>query len=643
MKKNNTILRKYQKNDLQLVLESLEKNDGVLYQLMTGGGKSVIISEVIQTYKNKKILFLAHRRELLLQMRRRLQESGLKVGVMMSEMEEELEDNIVIASIQTATREKRLSSLLEHKWDLIVIDEAHHLRSPSYDKLLDALKSENEGIKIFGVTATPYRSDKKEFTPYFQDLITSLPAEELVAQGYLAGVTTFSMKLTDIETEVVRYENDYQTSSLSEYMRKPKYLQYLVDMYKEKADGKQMIVFCVDIKHAKSVMETYINNGYTSIGYIDSSVTNEERDSILLAYRNKELDIIVCIETLTEGVDLPETSVVQIARPTKSIILFSQMGGRGTRPKEDGSNLILLDCGDCMNEHGHLYSKREWTLDSSKDPNSLRKGNKVVAKRNGEFIEFSEVEDGSFDELVELSMEEYLMNFSGSIEKMKEKNSQLDDEISEILKNTHKKILEKFLKEHATLFIESSVSERYFDFSLKTNKYNPIITIGSYSKPEEILIGGVKGTVEEVQNQVNLTQIFTKNLLEILKITSSARKEIAEIKSKKVDIYELKEKVLVLKEEKRLLELQDLLSITDGSLFLKNEQSIGQWFSNSYGWVNEIKFSRNKLLSTNDVTFIKKTEEKSKKIHHVKFLEKKKILEIFSTKLLTEIRENLNN
>lgn len=632
-------LRLYQKEDLTKILSSLQSNTGVLYQLVTGGGKSVIISEVVLHYHDKKILFLAHRRELLLQMRTRLIKSGLQVGVMMSDMEEELDDNIVVASIQTAIRSKRIDSLLQHDWDMIIIDEAHHLRSPSYDKLLDILIKNNPGVKLFGVTATPYRSDKKDFGLYFQDLITSVEPSVLVQQGFLSDIQVLSCKLSDIDKEVVRYDNDYQASSLSLYMRKPKYLQYLVDIYREKADGKQMIVFCVDTQHASMVIETYKSNGYTSLGYIDSMTTLQDRDSILSSFREGSLQIIVCIETLTEGVDLPETNVVQIARPTKSIILYLQMVGRGTRPKKDGSKLILLDCGNCMLEHGHPYSPKEWSLNGEVDPNHKRKNKKIVRrkKHNNTFIftDFEDIEEGEFDELVEMSFEDYLINVSSSIDNLKNKNKELEqlklDKKQELLNFILSKIPEKH---QSTRWVAEL--ERYSDEVYKIEDTTTTYSLTFRLRRGDIVLEitydswkGSRGTSSE-QHRVYETLLHLSSLLQQGKFKQQILdfiNEILSFDSKKVDINQLEREIVQLKKDRVLIELDTVLKQKGGILVLTSRFNIGSFFSREWGYFNKIVFSRDKVLSTNEITFF----DGSREVYMSRFVDKVKLQEIFTT------------
>jgi len=154
-------LRDYQSRDYKIIANSFKKNKGVLYQCPTGGGKSLVIASCIKNNKSKNILFLCHKKELIDQMRERL--NGLKIehGFVGGGEEINPESSILIGSISTLMRDKRMASLLDRKFDYVIIDEAHRTRANGYEKVLDHLFELNPKMKLLGVTATPYRTDKK--------------------------------------------------------------------------------------------------------------------------------------------------------------------------------------------------------------------------------------------------------------------------------------------------------------------------------------------------------------------------------------------------------------------------------------------------------------------------------------------------
>src|SRR5690606_2148271 len=158
---------------------------------------------------DNQILILAHRRELILQMEERLSSDKISPSVFVGDIQKDTGSNIMIGSVQTLSRDKRLETTINKKFDIVIVDEAHHLRTPSYDKILNHLREINPDIRILGLTATPWRSDKKDFREYIDTLITSESVDSLIAQGYLSKFRTFVTSIGDIDKEVQRNENDY--------------------------------------------------------------------------------------------------------------------------------------------------------------------------------------------------------------------------------------------------------------------------------------------------------------------------------------------------------------------------------------------------------------------------------------------------
>ena len=140
-------LRDYQIKNSKEIVKQLDANKNVIYQLPTGGGKTVIIDDVVKKvikgktkFYAERILILIHRREIIYQMYERLISSGIDAGYLIGSKKENEEAKVLVASIQTITREARLDKILDESYDFVIIDEAHHSRSKSYDKVLEKLK-----------------------------------------------------------------------------------------------------------------------------------------------------------------------------------------------------------------------------------------------------------------------------------------------------------------------------------------------------------------------------------------------------------------------------------------------------------------------------------------------------------------------
>lgn len=639
--------RDYQERDIKDIISSWDKVHGIMYQLPTGGGKSVVSSAVIAKVQEggKKVLVIAHRRELIFQLKEHLQNRGLNPGVVISDIEENLDSNIIVGSIATLTRDKRIETILVEPFDYVVVDEAHRLRTPSYDKVLDHLKSLNPEVKLLGITATPYRTDKLDFRQYIDKLIVSDSPAELIEKGFLSTARTFTTSIGDIDKEVIQYSDDYQTASLSTYMMQEKYLNYLVSAYKKNGQERQMLVYAVNVKHAKAIVDIYRDSGYESIGYIDGETDPKERDGILESFLRGELQIIVSIGTLTEGVDLPNAGCIQIARPTQSLSLYLQMIGRGSRITEKYKDFIILDCGGCTQKFGTFTSKRKWSLNPDVKPNSPSKKNKVVGiKEDGTYTENPEELDHL--ELVELTPEQYLTKMKGSIDEAIVQNKILNEEMqgialelgNQILVETElQKTMEckesvhssrvsisfRFKDENVNGSIELEIQDRYRNLTLST----PWLSKGGRERnnfPHAQLYIAV-GKIQEAILDKKYKVLFEDKI-----------NAIQSLSEEKIDIDELKISIQKFKEEHLLKEIEEMLRNGRTSFTFSRPMSLERISNRMYGYVTRIVFSRDKLLSYNEVKFYtdwdtwnnNRTGEEPRYVDSYKYLSKEMLVNL---------------
>jgi len=629
------ILRPYQVRDDQKIEEAWETSNNVLYQSPTGSGKSLILESKILKYQKEKLLILVHKRELVFQLKSRLEKQGLKVGIIIGNIEENIDSNIIIASIRTVTRDKRIETILSRGFDKIFIDEAHHVRTSSYENVLDKYGVKNPNHKLLGVTATPYRKDRKPLNKYFQSLVLGDDIQTLQNNGFLAKYKVFYTPVPEIDEEVESSGNEYQIQSLSNYMRKPEMLQFLVDSYKKEGNEGQMIIFCVDKKHAKDVQAIYRKNGYTSIDHIDSDTNLNERAKILKQFAENKLRIITCIETLTEGVDLPETKVIQLARPTKSLVLYLQMVGRGARPKADGSDCILLDNAGCSLEHRLPNSPREWSLNPNINPSNPGKKHKVVGKRaDGSFTE--DETEMAFLELIEMTPEEYAMNMDGGIEKSEKLNEEYDKQCIQILVDLGNFLLNKLKETEYTVDQEKYSNDWSKDFKIikLQNKKGDYVCINfsnflKITKEDRYYVRDKESSINNLKLQIfagKLSEEFLKE--KTYNYVFEEFTKVNEIQNQKVNISELKSLKKEFEKDQFKIKLQHYIAVNSvitlpktislGSYF-RNEDSYWSRYNKSY---NKITLSKNKLNLNNDVVFSNdEGESKQKQIKQEKLIE----------------------
>jgi superfamily II DNA or RNA helicase len=435
--------RQFQINDQAAIEKAWQEYQSLIYQLPTGGGKSVVVTKIVSDYRNENIIIFAHKRKLLKQMRNQLSKMGIKAGVLAGTLQDNLDSNILIVSIRTAVKDARLEWLLKRKWDKCIIDEARHSRTASYDTVLDAFKSANPLMRLLGCDATPYRKDRKRLDKHFQHMIVSEEnVASLTVKGFLQSckVIVSPIDKESLKESVKEVANDYQMTELSTFMRQEKYLDYMVNQYKQYGEERSCIAFAVDKAHARDLKERFIKGGYTKVAQIDSDMSAETIEQVYEDFENNKVQILINIEMATEGVDLPTCGCILGGRPTKSLTLYLQMGGRGMRPDGVHNYFILLDCCGWTDEFGTLSSPKHWSLNPEIDPNNNRKKNKIVGRKtDGTFTE--DLTD-FIGEVVEMTPEEYIAQLSGGLEGAQKVNFSLDEKIQielEKIKQTLKK------------------------------------------------------------------------------------------------------------------------------------------------------------------------------------------------------------
>lgn len=314
-------LRPYQaKGEAEIFQAWREGNQNVMYQLVTGGGKTVLFVDIIKKFllAKKRVILLAHREELINQAWEHLYKNSIMAGIVKADTKPNYSLPCQVASIQTCSRRKVLPAA-----DVVIFDEAHHCQDDnSYGNLLLDHYPRAYGL---GVTATPYRLGGKGFTKMFNKLITGPTFKELVDSGYLTPLRYFVASIPDLSKVKIR-GGDYDEEQAEEVMR----LAPLVESYFEHCSGMRGVVFAVNVHHSNIVVNQY-NNAGVRAAHLDAKTHPETRKAILKSFKEGTIRIISNVGIITEGFDFPDMEFVQLARPTKSLSLFLQMVGRVTR------------------------------------------------------------------------------------------------------------------------------------------------------------------------------------------------------------------------------------------------------------------------------------------------------------------------
>ena len=620
----------YQSRDIKEIETAFLTHFSVMYQLPTGGGKSVVSVQFIDNLyqKGKKVLVLAHRKELLSQFKIHFDGRKIETGKMIGKEEHGLDKAVVIASINTATRDKRLESLLEQGFDYIVVDEAHRIASESYNNVLDKVRLKNPDLRVLGLTATPYRKDRKNLGNYFETMICSDDVQTLIKGGYLANYKTFSTPVKNLDEEVDKNSGDYQLTQLSAYMKTKERIDYAIESYRLHGENRQMLVFCVDRSHAKAVVDAYRASNFVeaeetekineigdetliprilTVGYLDGDTLDSERDQMLEAFRLGVLQIIVSIETLTEGVDLPETGCIQLLRPTLSLTLYMQMVGRGLRLKKDGSILIVLDNAGCSREFGLISSPKTWSLDPTVNPCSRREGNKVVARRkDGSYDE--DLDSAEFLELEEFSYEEYLEKVIKDIGGAEKHNAEMEAKAL------------KMLQEIGLWFIKKSGMKdlmvdpedyRYFDNDIyirkkgsRDGKFKIDIDAGRHQLDISVNTYSIDSYVNKIKYNVicgKFWELIEKDKEVIIDVVEKY-KEAKKTNEAKIDVSKLKEASKQI-EKNLFIEKINAYLQKNRIVEFKEDFRLSRWFQGSNDWkrAKRIVFAKNKLMYSNEI------------------------------------------
>ena len=385
-----------------------EKSFSTLVVLPTGGGKTYTASTWLLKNaidQKKKILWIAHRQMLLDQAAESFQKFAYaEVMPHISEFTYRIvsgssshdrsiditaKDNILILSKDSIGRNlDRLDCWLKGEKELfVIVDEAHHSTAKTYRKILDYVKQKVENVKLIGLTATPFRTSESEAGLLAQIYKDGVNDKDQVVKNDLG--ITYQIGLKDLINNRILskpiFESNFTDEDYGEEigldaLERIQYLdvipdeladrmaqsavrnKLIVDTYLKKANEYgQTIVFAVSIAHA-IVLSKLFNNAGVAADYVISSVkdavtgvtvSREDNERKLQDYRDGKLQVLINVNILTEGVDLPQTKTVFLARPTVSKILMTQMVGRALRGTAAGgtSEAYIVSFVDQWNEH----------------------------------------------------------------------------------------------------------------------------------------------------------------------------------------------------------------------------------------------------------------------------------------------------
>ncbi len=309
-----------------------------LLVLPTGTGKTIVFASVTQdcVADGARVLILAHRGELLDQASDKIfKTTGLRCAV------EKAEQSclsswyrVVVGSVQTLMRDKRLAQFPSDYFEYIIIDEAHHALSDSYLKILDHFKD----AKVLGVTATPDRGDMKNLGTVFESLAYEYTLPQAIKDGYLSPIKAVTIPLDLDLSGVSTQAGDFKASDIDNAL--DPYLYQIADEMQSYCKDRKTVVFLPLIRTSQKFTAILNSKGFRAAEVNGNSA---DREKVLADFAVDKYNVLCNSMLLTEGWDCPSVDCIIVLRPTKVRSLYCQMVGRGTRLSEGKDHLLLLD------------------------------------------------------------------------------------------------------------------------------------------------------------------------------------------------------------------------------------------------------------------------------------------------------------
>jgi DNA repair protein RadD len=360
------ILRPYQAEVIARVEAEIAAGQRrILLVAPTGSGKTVIAAAIIASAAEagRRILVIAHRREIVTQTHAKLYATGVDAGIIQAGFPPRLRECVQVASIQTLhARAIRGSAMEMPPADILVIDEAHHARAATYQATIDAYPS----AIVIGLTATPCRRDGRGLGNIFEVLLECPQVAALVEQKFLVRSKVFAPSQPDLKG--VRTERgDYVEAQLAERMDQAQLVGGIVEHWHKFGEGRPTVCCATGVEHSVHIRNE-LRRSNVLAEHIDGNTPADERDGILKGLADRRIEVVTNCMVLLEGWDCPDASCLILARPTKSLGLFRQMVGRVLRPAPGKNDAIILDHSGSVFNLGLPDDDIAWTLDEDNRP-----------------------------------------------------------------------------------------------------------------------------------------------------------------------------------------------------------------------------------------------------------------------------------
>lgn len=401
------VLRPYQSEDIAAIHAAEAR--GVRAQLgvaATGLGKTVVFVSLARE-RGGRTLILVHRDELVRQAAHKITEiwPDARLGIIKGDAND-IHGHAIVASVQTLSRQRRLDMLMAttaHKpFDLIVVDEAHHVAADSYGRVLDALDAGRPGGPLLlGVTATPDRGDGAGLDKHFSEIVFNRDILWGIRAGYLSDLRGKRIEVSNLNLAGLKVRSgDFAQEEAGQRMMDAEAPTFIAKAWLEHAKGRRTLVFTPTVEVARETAAELGARGVRA-AYVSGDMPLDERRSVLRRYSSGELEVVANCAVLTEGFDEPRTDCVVMARPTKSRALYTQCVGRGTRRHPDKVDCLVLDVCGVSDHHSLITVPSLFGVDEPTFKRKLQDGTEVATevldKRDRQLVKIGKLKASDVD------------------------------------------------------------------------------------------------------------------------------------------------------------------------------------------------------------------------------------------------------
>jgi len=357
------ILRPYQKVAVSDACTALDKHRNTLVVAPTGAGKTIMLSALVgeRHKKGKRVLVIQHRDELVAQNKEKFEKVNPYITTsIVNGTVKHWDGDAVFSMIQTMSRDRNLRD--RPLFDMVVIDEGHHAAAPTYTKVINAVREDNEHAEIVGFTATPNRGDGKGLRSIFNNCAHQIELATLIREGFLVRPKSYIIDLGvgDQLDQVTKRGKEYDMEAVAAIMDRQVINDRIVSEWGNKAGDRKTVVFCSTVAHAEHVCDAFVRQDIKA-DFVTGETDKQKRAEMLYNLEFGDLQVIVNVAVLTEGFDAPPVSCIILTRPCSQKGTMVQMIGRGLRildpelyPDVIKTDCVVMDFGTSIITHGGL-------------------------------------------------------------------------------------------------------------------------------------------------------------------------------------------------------------------------------------------------------------------------------------------------